>query len=174
MLLRAGRAFSSKEQQLSPTLPAWYVVPPEVVNVCKHIKQTPESQQPMRNFLLRGPSGTGKTESAKAIAAGLGLPYTHITCSANTEIFDLVGQILPDMDDKPSGEITLPTFDDIRMDPSSAYFNLTGTYDDDITEGDVYNKLLEVMSSCSEDTVSEKKQGFKYVETELVKALKYG
>ena len=43
-----------------------------------------------------GPAGTGKTEAAKAIAAGLGLPYLFYTCSANTEIFDLLGQMLPD------------------------------------------------------------------------------
>ena len=52
----------------------------------------------MRNFMMRGPAGTGKTEGAKAIAAGLGLPYVHLTCSANTEIYDLLGQMLPDVD----------------------------------------------------------------------------
>ena len=36
----------------------------------------------MRNFLLRGPAGTGKTEAAKAIAAGLGtsLPVLYLLC----------------------------------------------------------------------------------------------
>ena len=33
---------------------------------------------------------------AQAIAAGLNLPYTLMTCSANTEITDLVGQFIPD------------------------------------------------------------------------------
>ncbi len=168
------RELSSKEENLIPALPSWYVIPPEVETVCKHIMQTTKTEQPMRNFLLRGPSGTGKTEGAKAIAAGLGLPYMHITCSANTEIFDLVGQILPDMDDKTVGEITLPTFDDIRMDPASAYFNMTGTYDDDATEDDVYNKLLEVIKSNSSENSGDQKQKFKYVETELITALKCG
>ena len=33
----------------------------------------------MRNFLLRGPAGTGKTQGARAIAAGLHLPYMKYT-----------------------------------------------------------------------------------------------
>ena len=42
----------------------------------------PARALPMRNFLLRGPAGTGKTEGARAIAAGLNLPYMKYTCSA--------------------------------------------------------------------------------------------
>lgn len=61
--------------------------------------------------MLRGPAGTGKTEGAKAIAAGLHLPYRCITCSANTEIFDLLGQILPDVDEKQLSLVgELPSF----------------------------------------------------------------
>ncbi len=169
------RTFSNKEKELIPVIPSWYVIPPEVETVCKHIKATTSSEQPMRNFLLRGPSGTGKTEGAKAIASGLGLPYMYMTCSANTEIFDLVGQILPDMDEKVSEDVSLPSFDDIRMDPSSAYERLTGEYDEEIDENDVYDKLIEVIhSKANENSNTEKKQGFKYVETDFVKALKLG
>ncbi|MFI3228444.1 MAG: AAA family ATPase, partial [Clostridia bacterium] len=169
------RTFSSKEKELIPSIPSWYVIPAEVETICKHIKATTSSEQPMRNFLLRGPSGTGKTEGAKAIAAGLSLPYMYVTCSANTEIFDLVGQILPDMAEKVSDDISLPSFDDIRMDPSSAYERLTGEYDEEIDENDVYQKLIEVIqSNAGENSNTEKKQGFKYVETDFVKALKLG
>lgn len=78
----------------------------------------------MRNFMLRGPAGTGKTEGAKAIAAGLHLPYRCITCSANTEIFDLLGQILPDVDEKQLSLVgELPSFQDITLDPATAYEN---------------------------------------------------
>lgn len=61
----------------------------------------------MRNFLLRGPAGTGKTEGARAIAAGLNLPYMKYTCSAGTEIFDLVGQVFPDTIELPTGDADL-------------------------------------------------------------------
>ena len=85
--------------------------------------------------MLRGPAGTGKTEGAKAIAAGLHLPYRCITCSANTEIFDLLGQILPDVDEKQLSLVgELPSFQDITLDPATAYEKLTGTYDEKVSE----------------------------------------
>ncbi len=65
----------------SVNLQNWYVIPREVEQVCRHIAQTTGSQNPMRNIMFRGPAGTGKTEGAKAIAAGLGIPYTFLTCS---------------------------------------------------------------------------------------------
>ena len=177
------RKFTSAESGLIPNLPDWYVIPQEVVTVCQHAKVTTASHQPMRNFMMRGPAGTGKTEGAKAIAAGLGLPYVHITCSANTEIFDLLGQMLPDMEDVPvencvSGE--LPTFDDIRFDPPTAYEKLCGVYDEEITEDAVYEKLLEVIAQNTrkEQTEStpekESRQRFRYVDTPFVQAMRHG
>ena len=93
------RTFTPQETMLIPKLPEWYIIPKEVVDICKHAKATTGKSMQMRNFLLRGPAGTGKTMGAKAIAAGLGLPYMKYTCSANTEIFDFVGMIFPDSED---------------------------------------------------------------------------
>lgn len=61
----------------------------------------------MRNFLLRGPAGTGKTMGAKAVAAGLGLPYMKYTCSAGTEIFDFVGMVFPETESMSTGSAEL-------------------------------------------------------------------
>ena len=69
------RTFSPEEQLMIPKIEDWYLIPQEVVTICKHAFQTTSSSQPMRNFMMRGPAGTGKTEGAKAVAAGLGLPY---------------------------------------------------------------------------------------------------
>ena len=177
------RKFTSAEAGLIPDLPDWYVIPQEVVTVCQHAKVTTASHQPMRNFMMRGPAGTGKTEGAKAIAAGLGLPYVHITCSANTEIFDLLGQMLPDMDEaKQMVEISgeLPTFDDIRFDPPTAYEKLCGVYDEEITEDAVYEKLVEVIAQNIRkeqmESVPEKdvRQKFRYVDTPFVQAMRHG
>lgn len=46
------RTFSSEEQSLIPKLPEWYVVPEEVVDICKHAKETTGKPMQMRNFLL--------------------------------------------------------------------------------------------------------------------------
>lgn len=101
-VLSESRILTPQEELTVPTLEPWYIIPPEIKRICEHAKLTTNTVSPMRNFLLRGPAGTGKTEGAKAIAAGLHLPYRCITCSANTEIFDLLGQILPDVDGKLS------------------------------------------------------------------------
>jgi len=175
------RQLSTTDKAMIPKLEEWYVIPTEVVRICQHAKLTTAGTQPMRNFLLRGPAGTGKTEAAKAIAAGMNLPYTYITCSANSEIYELLGQILPDLDGKQAlnGGAELPNFDDIRMDPPTAYEKLTGEYREDITEDAVYDMLLEVIKAQAEesgDPDAQKPQGqkFRYVDTPLVQALRYG
>ena len=76
------RQLTAREDAMVPKLPDWYVIPKEVVRVCEHAKLTSQSSQPMRNFLFRGPAGTGKTMGAQAVAAGMHLPYTLMTCSA--------------------------------------------------------------------------------------------
>jgi len=164
----SSRVFSKNESDLIPELPTWYQISPEAENICKHIKETFSTNMPVKNIMLRGPAGTGKTETAKAIAAGLGLPYMFLTCSANTEVFDLTGQILPEMDMLVDTE-DLPSFYDIKMDPGSVYCSLTGEYKEDANEEEVYELLLKKVKDTG-----NLKQGFKYVETPLVKAVKYG
>ena len=171
------RIFSPKEQLLIPSLADWYIIPPEVDSICKHAQMTTTGTQPMRNFLLRGPAGTGKTEAAKAIAAGLGLPYLFYTCSANTEIFDLLGQMLPDTETAVSPPDEFPTLTDIQMDPSSAYYKLTGQYEETITEGEVYDKLLELIAVKARQENSREHSGgqhFRYVDTPLIQAIRNG
>ena len=160
------RTFSGQEKDLIPRLPDWYVIPEQAVEICLHIKETTGTQNPMRNFLMRGPAGTGKTEGAKAIAAGLGLPYLSLTCSANTEIYDLLGQIIPEVNNNKVPE--LPDFQDIQMDPATAYFKMTGSYDENITEEEVFRELVKCMQR------KNGAQSFRYVDTPLVQAMRYG
>ena len=167
------RELTEEEMRLVPELPEWYVVPEEVVNICKHAQQTTKSNRPMRNFLLRGNAGTGKTEGAKAIAAGLGLPYMHLTCSANTEIFDIMGQMMP-VTDNQGLAAEYPTFEDIRMDAATAYFKLTGEYIEEVSEDEVYTKLLEVIAKDTKKSEGDTKQQFAYVESPLIQAMRKG
>lgn len=172
----SARTFTTQEESQIPILEDWYIIPPEVVGICKHAHLTTGGIQPMRNFMLRGPAGTGKTEGAKAIAAGLGLPYLFYTCSANTEIFDLVGQMLPDTGGSGAFNGSYPTFQDIQMDPPSAYKKLTGIYDENITDAAVFDKLLEVMEADALTRTGNQNTGqfFRYVETPLITAIKKG
>lgn len=197
------RTFTPQETMLIPKLPEWYIIPKEVVNICKHAKATTGKSMQMRNFLLRGPAGTGKTMGAQAIAVGLGLPYMKYTCSANTEIFDFVGMIFPDSEDSTGSAqldaeretliqmgginyanvsklMKLPDLDDMDYDPAGVYMALTGVENAAATSQDcmsiVLDRVTEKVRELSK-TVKDKNcsgQTYRYVETDFVKALKHG
>lgn len=176
-ILSPDRILTPEEELTVPELPDWYIIPKEVKRICEHAKLTTDTVQPMRNFLLRGPAGTGKTEGAKAIASGLHLPYRCLTCSANTEVFDLLGQILPDVDGKRTSlEREYPTFQDIMLDPAGAYEKLTGNYDENITEEAVYKQLIDTIFEEMHEFYASKtsQQHFRYVDTPLVEAIRNG
>ena len=171
------RTLTAREEAMVPQLPDWYIIPREVVRVCEHAQMTSTAQQPMRNFLFRGIAGTGKTMGAQAVAAGMHLPYCLMTCSANTEISDLIGQFIPDAGGSAAGDPDLgelPTVSDIIMHPPSVYMALTGEYDDDKTEDDVLQKLVEI--AVGRLAVKEEQHGqrIRYVDTPLVEAIRHG
>lgn len=199
-----GRTLSALELSLIPKLPEWYIIPPEVVDICKHAQKTTGRPMQMRNFLLRGPAGTGKTMGAKAIAAGLGLPYMKYTCSANTEIFDFTGMIFPETDAVSTGSseldrereilksmggisyanvaklMRLPDLDDMDYDPAGVYQALTGVENLAATVQDcmsvVLEKVTEKVQALSKRAENRQSSGqnYTYVETDFVKALKHG
>lgn len=172
----SNRILTDRERAMVPTLPDWYIIPKEVVRVCEHAKATTATSQPMRNFLFRGEAGTGKTMGAQAIAAGLNLPYTLMTCSANTEITDLVGQFIPDTNGLPNCPPVenLPRISDITMHPPSVYMMLTGEYDESKTEDDVLQKLIEIAVGNLMEKEDAGGQRIRYVDTPLVEAIRYG
>ena len=198
------RALTPLEQSLVPKLPEWYIIPQEAVDICKHACATTGKPTQMRNFLLRGPSGTGKTMGAQAIAAGLGLPYMKYTCSAGTEIFDFIGQIFPDSDSSFAGSagldseleqlkamgginyanvaklMRLPDLEDMDYDPAGVYKSLTGIKNISANSRDcmaaVLDKVTEKIKALSKRTegMDGKGQSFSYIETDFIKALKNG
>jgi len=199
-----GRILNQRELSLIPVLEPWYILPAQIVSVCKHALASTGKQTPMRNFLLRGPAGTGKTEGAKAVAAGMRLPYTKYTCSANTEIYDFIGQVFPETGIAHTGDaeldreredlaamggvtyeniaklLNLPALDDMDYDPAGVYQALTGYAKQDATSQDcmalvlaqVTEKVQFLYSAKREDQNSG--QTYTYVETDFVRALKYG
>lgn len=198
------RVLSAMETSLVPQLPEWYIIPNEVVDICKHAMATTGKPMQMRNFLLRGPAGTGKTMSAQAIAAGLGLPYMKYTCSANTEIFDFVGMMVPDSEEASTGNtqldaereilramgginyanvsklMNLPDLDDMDYDPTGVYMALTGVENASATSQDCMRLVLDLVTekvrelSKKAENAKEVGQIYRYVETDFIKALKYG
>lgn len=176
------REFTVAEEMLIPKLEPWYIIPPEVVKVCNHAKKTTGSVIPMRNFMLRGPSGTGKTEGARAIAAGLGLPYMHLTCGADDEKFDFVGQILPEFKEDTEKAVMdmvseLPTMADCEADPTDVYFKLTGEFETDVsieTAKSVLQEKLDEISAYKKDKADSSGPSYRYIKTQLITAMEKG
>lgn len=176
-ILNEQRILTPIEEATVPVLPEWYIIPPEIKLLCEHAKKTTGTSRAMRNFMLRGPAGTGKSQGAMAMASAFHLPYRFYTCSAGTEIFDLLGQILPKMDQKDTGkEITFPTFTDIQMDPASAYYMLTEQYDEEIDENTVLSTLLHAAEEKArqEASIQSPSKEFEFTDTPLVEAFRYG
>lgn len=90
------RDWTEEEKRLIPTLPEWYVMPREVPEICSLVQKSTGTYKPKRNFMFRGPSSTGKTSMARAVAASLGMPYVYITCSSDTESADFLGEPMYD------------------------------------------------------------------------------
>ncbi|BDF35859.1 hypothetical protein CE91St62_39210 [Lachnospiraceae bacterium] len=176
-VLDESRVLSPEEEATVPDLPEWYIIPPEIKQICEHAKLTTGSTHAMRNFLMRGPASAGKTDGAKAIASALHLPYRFMTCYAGMEISDLVGQFLPDIPQKSKRKTTVfPSFTDIQMDPASAYYTLTNKYDDSVDGNVVLQEMLSIVSEQSRQETLAQRSGksFKYVDTPLVDAMRYG
>ena len=197
------RVFSQTEERLIPKLPEWYIIPQSVVDICRHAQLATGKPTQMRNFMLRGPAGTGKTMGAKAIAAGLGLPYMKYTCSAGSEVFDFIGQVLPCFDEPSTGDeqldveraqlkemgginyenvaklMKLPGIDDMDYDPSGVYRALTGEEKPDATSQDCMKVVLQLVTEKVRElsrTKDEKNSGpvYTYEETDFIRALKQG
>ena len=166
--------FTDKEQALIPEMPDWYLIPDEVETICNFAQQTTGSQIPMRNFMQRGAAGLGKTEGAKAIAAGFGLPYLFLTCSADDEKFDFIGQILPNIEGINFADATdtpyIPTVAETDEDPVGAYYNMTGEFNDEVTAEDVKAEIEKMAREKEEKKKNEKE--FRYVYTPLIEAIK--
>ena len=202
--LTGTRKLSLLEESMVPKLEDWYIIPDEVVDICKHALNTTGKPMQMRNFLLRGPAGTGKTQGARAIAAGLHLPYMKYTCSASTEVFDFVGMVFPKTDSMTTGDaeldkqremlqsmgginyanvakiMNLPDLDDMDYDPAGTFQCLTGIENEDATSRDcmavVMDMVTEKIKTLTKpaEQASSSGQTYTYVETDFIKALKYG
>lgn len=173
------RIFTEEEKQMMAKLPANYVMPDFVPEICNYFKQSTKFPAPMRVAYLIGPAGTGKTEAANAIFAGLGLPGGHYTCNPATEIFDFIGQVFPNTSDTPVSfdairqELNLPSTEDVINDPQTAYEQVYGKKptsfpDEGAIIVEMMNRVMKYMASKGSG------KNFTYVESGLIRAARLG
>lgn len=126
MFANQNRTLTEEEKAMVPDISSGYVLPPEIVTACQMVAQTRDGVRPMNNIMLRGDPSVGKTAGARAMAAGLNLPYTFVTCNAGTELYNLIGDMMPvnagSENDIPTELFAdMPSATDISMDPAAAY-----------------------------------------------------
>lgn len=171
----AARELSPEEKALIPVMPSSYVWPSWVVNICKEIKESTRFSEPTRNILLSGMAGTGKTTGAMGISFLTGLPYVKITCSPDTDMFDIIGQMLPNTEKEDVNEILsrmqLPSFEDVANAPKETFLSLFGREMDEMYDSEadcyveIFNRLREGLSSTKD---------FVYVKSNFIRGIVNG
>lgn len=134
--IRENRVYTEDERARLLEIPDWYIPVQRIVRFAKSISESNIFDRPIRNLLLRGPAGCGKTEGARAIASMTGSPYGVVTGHAEMEFFDLTSMMIPrtDKDIKSEAELLeyllyavrdenfkMPSLSEISMFPDQAY-----------------------------------------------------
>lgn len=99
-LLDPTRQLTATEEALLWHKPATHITSAYETRICHEVQRNwhhPELK--ITNILLEGDAGSGKTQLAKALAADFGLPYTKITCFADMDKSDVLGALLPVVDE---------------------------------------------------------------------------
>ena len=166
-----------------------YIVPKWVLKAAHNIKFHHDSEiqnwMKQKNLLLYGPPGGGKTEGAKAIASALGLEYTHISMSSNSDEVVFTGNIIPKVDGLDSGTSTTTSFgkyqnvaemlEDAEMAPEIVFQELTGIEKSDATVAD----CVEAYKDLSVQEALKTKSGgngisYTFAESEFAKGVEQG
>ena len=175
------RRFKKSESALIPSgMEEYYVVPEFVAQVCNHIKETTGKLDPVRNILMRGPSGTGKTDAARAIAAGVRLPYLFFTCNTHTETMDLTGSIVPKTGDRKPvmakdlvSELHLPTDEELQIAPLYYYKVLSGFEKSDAAYEDCLQLKQQKLQEYQRTLINQSNE-YEFVYGPLIEAIKKG
>ena len=166
-------------EEMIPKMPDWYITPNWVLTTAQDIQESALFPQKYRNVLLKGPSGTGKTKGSQAMASCLGLPYCKVTCSPDSEIFEFIGQMLPNTNKYCNGETTqeifdkldIPSFEDVENDFEGTYQKLFGNKPGRLASAaDCYSEIMRKTLTAEGKDESD----FVYVESDFIKAIRNG
>lgn len=123
------RVFSEYEKARIYQIPKTHEFTQTEIKIAERVKKTRERNSPLqiKNILLEGDAGSGKTETAKVLSAMFGLPYTQVTCFADMDKSDVTGAFYPVAENNltPAGTGG-PSEAEIQFDPQKAWMMLTG------------------------------------------------
>lgn len=90
-----SRVLTLKEQMLVPELDETIIISEQAVEFAKTAYDSANVPKAFKNVLIWGPAGTGKSTIAREIAYMRNRPFVTFSCSADTQIYDFVGQVMP-------------------------------------------------------------------------------
>ena len=163
------RVLEAELERYVPVIPEHYQLTDEIRLVGEVIKSEPT----VRNIMFRGPAGTGKTEGVKILAHAMNRPYYYVTCSSDTETYDLLTQIVPVQSDGDAADAIrkfnerMPSNTEILLNPRAAWKKMTGMDNSGATQADCMQEYSKQLSSISKDK-------YKIVDSQLVIALRNG
>ena len=153
------------------TMPDSYLVPQVIIDLCRDIRDSTQQCVPVRNIMLLGPSGTGKSEGAKAIAAGLGIPYEAYTCHSKTDLFEIFGGYVPNTEETKAVNADIPSAEDMEFDPEGSYERLTGSALQEGKKTDLC-ELFSLAMNKLKKSVSKDSNRFRFVESATTRAIR--
>lgn len=154
----------------------------EVCYMAEMIQKSSGMKHRMRNFILRGPAGTGKTTMVKQLSRLLNLPAVTFEMSPDTDKLDLTMSAIPagaesetTSDNFESAEEwmkKLPNAVNWSFDPVGSYKAITGIDKPDANADDCEKAVLSLYSEKKQRESG--KSGFTYVLSTIMKAIKNG
>lgn len=165
-----------------PELNDKIIVPPLADTICDRIVKRRTAGAPLKSFLLYGPAGTGKTTIVSIIAAGLKMPKLTYVCSADTEVIDLIGMLMPvtAADDERGKavkleaiieELGIPDITELDMDPARYYKLITGASNPKATAIDC---VVAMYDKYGDATQNEGGLRYRFVKSPILDAVQAG
>lgn len=176
-----------------PQMPDWYVVPTWVLKAAHNVKYNHDlplsASIKQNNLFLFGPPGSGKSDGSKAIASALGLQFTHISMSANSDEFIFTGNIIPEVEglsESTQNNTELDIFKKYKdlseileyaeLSPEIVYTDITGEDKTDASVTDVIEAYAQYIASERIRSTNQSSNGvtYKFVESDFCKAIENG
>lgn len=175
--LNPNRVLTEEEKALVPNIPSTFKWEKWHLTTAQEIQESSMFSEPFRVIMLEGPSGTGKSQGASAIAHLLGRPRVIFTCDPDTDEFKLVGSTMPNTEGVKAKDVDidslckakgLPTFEDIAFDFKASYVKLFGEEPSEFAmESDCYKELSKRLNLNDNSD-------FVFVKSNIIKALENG